>query len=545
VAISDRAGPGARSPAPPGISDRKGILMTMTAQTAAVTAVPAAPGPLGSWVEAHAEPCRGGRTYRVLVNHRTGQLLELSEAEAGICGQLDAGRRCDDSPAIAAFVAELQEQGFLASDPPPPPRRGVHVSGARLDARWAGAGRLVTAAYSRGARHLFRPAAVAGQVLLALAGLAAVLAAATSGQHFVLRVHPAQIPLVISLSLAAVAVHELAHALVVVRHGRAVDAAGVRLHLGTPAFYVESASAVLLTRRQRLAQAAAGVWAEWQFTSLIAIWLWLSPLPFAVPLLHRFVILNAATIATNLLPFTGLDGSWLLADAAGVPDLSRRSRGAVTRLLISLTTKTAPTFADKALAAYSAVNGLAAAALLAAAGFFWYQLFGDLAATLTRHGPAGWAALAITAAILGRPAVTAAAGRVPAAAASVRELAATVIFRLQWRWRIPATSQLAGTLPALAGLSAAQLSILAGHLRRTRHRGALPAGLTASYGIVAAGTITASTPAGPRATLTPGTTWQPGHQPLHAAGRAVLIHVPAPILRQLAQHTSPGQSLPA
>ena len=276
-----------------------------------------------------------------------------------------------------------------------------------------GAGRLVTAAYSRGARHLFRPAAVAGQILLALAGLAAVLAAVTSGQHFVLRVRPAQIPVVIGLSLAAVTVHELAHALVVIRHGRAVDAAGIRLHLGTPAFYVESASAVLLTRRQRLIQAAAGVWAEWQFTSLVAIWLWLSPLPFAVPLLHRFVILNAATIATNLLPFTGLDGSWLLADAASVPDLTRRSRGAVTRLLTSLTTRQPFTPADKALAAYSAANGLAAIALLATAGFFWYQLFGDLAATLTRHGPAGWALLIAAAILLGRPAATAAPSGYP------------------------------------------------------------------------------------------------------------------------------------
>jgi hypothetical protein len=38
------------------------------------------------------------------------------------------------------------------------------------------------------------------------------------------------------------------------------------------------------------------------------------PVPFAVPLLHRFVILNTATIATNLIPFTGLAGG---VDARG------------------------------------------------------------------------------------------------------------------------------------------------------------------------------------------------------------------------------------
>ncbi len=103
---------------------------------------------LGSWVEAHTEVCRGGRVYRVLVNHRTGQAIELSDAEAEICDQL--GTR----PVTGAFAAELREQGFLAGEPPPPRRRAVEFSGARLEVRWAGAG--------RGGRRVFprRPAPV-------------------------------------------------------------------------------------------------------------------------------------------------------------------------------------------------------------------------------------------------------------------------------------------------------------------------------------------------------------------------------------------------
>ena len=504
--------------------------MTITGST--TSGDTAAAGPLGSWVEAHAEPCRGGRTYRLLVNHRTCQVIELTETEAAICGQLAAGHALDTGPATALFVGELREQGFLASDPPPPPRRrAVQFSLARLELRWAGAGRLVAAAYDRGARHLFRPAALAAQVLLAIAGLAAVTAALTGSQHFVLRVRPGQVPLVIGLSLAAVAVHELAHALVVVRHHRTVDAAGIRLHLGTPAFYVESASAVLLTRRQRLIQAAAGVWAEWQFTSLAAIWLWLSPLPFAVPLLHRFVILNAATIATNMLPFTGLDGSWLLADATATPDLAQRSRGAATRLLTALTTREPITAADKTLAAYSMVNSLAAAVLLATAGFFWYQLFGDLAATLTRHGPAGWGALAAAAIVLGRPAATAAAARLPTAAHTARVLRDAITFRLQWRWRIPATTQLATAHPQLAHLTSAQLGLLAGHLHRTRHP--LPATLADSYGTVRSGKITAITASGEPTTLSPRETWGPHYRLHRATRRATLIHIDATTLHQL------------
>jgi hypothetical protein len=231
---------------------------------------------------------------------------------------------------------------------------------------WHGADRLVRAAYRRGARHLFHPAAVAAQITLAVAGLAAVTAAIGSHQAWRLRVHPAQIPAVLGLGLAAVAVHEFAHALVVVHHRRRVDAAGLRLHLGAPAFYVEATGALLLTRRQRLAQAAAGVWAEWQFTAAAALLLWAAPWPAAAPIVHRFVLLNAAVIASNLIPFAGLDGSWLLADALRTPDLAYRSRSALFRLLTSLAGKNPVTAGDWLLAGYRTLNGLAAAALLAA-----------------------------------------------------------------------------------------------------------------------------------------------------------------------------------
>ena len=79
--------------------------MTMTLQSAGGKAAPATPGLLGSWVEAHEESCRRGRTYRLLVNHRTHQVIELTDTEAGICGQLGNGQAPDASPAAAAFAA--------------------------------------------------------------------------------------------------------------------------------------------------------------------------------------------------------------------------------------------------------------------------------------------------------------------------------------------------------------------------------------------------------------------------------------------------------
>ncbi len=511
--------------------------MSMTARTTTGgTAVPAA-GLLGSWVEAHEEPCRGGRTYRVLVNHRTGQAMELTDAEADLCTQLTGRNGQAASPAVATLLQDLREQGFLASDPPPPtPHRRMALSLSRLDLRWSGAGRLVRTAHDHGARHLFHPAAVAAQALLALAGLAALAAAILSPEHFQLRVHPAQVPLVLGLGAAAIAVHEFAHALVVVHHHRTVDSAGVRLHLGTPAFYVESADALLLPRRQRLIQAAAGVWAEWQFTSIIAVWLWCAPLPFALPLLHRFVILNAATIVTNLLPFTGLDGSWLLADTIGAPDLTRRCHGSISRLLASLAAGHPATAEDRGLAAYSALNAAVAAGLLATAGFFWYQLFGDLATTLAHQGPAGWLTLAAALAVLAMPALTATGPRLAAAASTARDLRDAIAFRAEWRWRIPATRQLADAIPQLAALSHQQLGVLAGHLHRThaRARHTLHGHTTApSYGIILAGTVAATTAAGEPITLTAGTAWHPHHHLDRPVSRVTLIHINATTVDQL------------
>jgi hypothetical protein len=392
----------------------------------------------------------------------------------------------------------------------------------------------VRAAHNYGGRRLFHPVAVAAQIILAVAGLVAVAAAIRTHQTVHLRVMPAQIPVVIGLGLTAIAVHEFAHALVVVHYRRQVDAAGIRLHLGTPAFYIQATGALLLTRRQRLIQAAAGVWAEWLFTAVAALVLWLAPWPPAAPIVHRFVLLNAVTIASNLVPFTGLDGSWLLADALRMPDLARRSRGSLTRLITALAGQTPVTAGDWLLAAYRVLNGIAGVGLLGTAGFFWYQLFGDLAGALIRHGPAGRLALAVTAVILTRPALTAAAPQLPQAAEAARDLSRAIAFRLQWRWRIPATRHLAATIPQLASLNPGQLGVLAGHLHRTRPRRTSPGHLP-GYGMIHTGALTATTPAGDPVTLTPGSTWHPGHRLHHhtTSRRTTLITIDAAAITQL------------
>ena len=203
------------------------------------------------------------------------------------------------------------------------------------------------------------------------------------------------------------------------------------------------------------------------------------------------------------------------------------------------------TKADKAVAVYAAVNGLVALTLLMTAGFFWYQLFGGLVGTLASHGPAGLAALAVAAVVLGLPPVVAAAAQLPAATAGARGLRDAIAFRLQWRWRIPATEQLTFAHPELGRLTSVQLGILA--LQAVPFPAPRPASRWPGPRLRTAarrGTATAADATGQALTLTRGATWGPRHQLCRAARRATLVHVDAASVRQLLSEAVPDSGPP-
>ena len=411
---------------------------------------------LGHWVELQREVCRGGRVLHLAVNRRDGCALELTPAQWQLCHTT-----IDADPALRD---ELSANGFLADgvDPPQRPRtQPVRTFLRTLDVRWPGAHRFVRAAYRRGLHLAFRPWALRLQVVLALAGIAALVAAVTSHRQLEVRVAPADVPLLIGLSLFAVAVHELAHALVLVHNNRGLQAAGFRLHLGTPSFYIESVDALLLPRKQRLQQAAAGPWAEWLVTSAVALVLCLVPLGSATSLVHRFVLLNTVTIATNLIPFAGLDGSWLLADLLRVPDLGRRARRTTAELLAR---DRRPTRADAGLVGYRIGDVVVSAALLAVSLFFWWALFGDAVARMARWGAPGWLALTAIGGLLARPALAGLRGGAPVQAP---ERTSQLRFRLERRWRVAATRALHAH-GLVDGLDAGALGVVAGRLQRHR-----------------------------------------------------------------------------
>jgi hypothetical protein len=214
-------------------------------------------------------------------------------------------------------------------------------------------------------------------------------------------------------------------------------------------------------------QAAAGPWAEWLVTSAVAVGTWRFRLPVLAPVLYRFVVLNTLTIASNLLPFVGLDGSFLLADALREPDLTRRSRGGLSRVATSLRLRQRPTGEETALAAYATANAAVGAALVAVAAYFWYELFGDTLTALVARGPAGWLLVVGAITVLLGPAVRARTGARSTPRVHRRSLAERVRFRLERRWRVAAVEAIQG-LPQFCTLNAAALGIVAGGIERVR-----------------------------------------------------------------------------
>lgn len=383
------------------------------------------------WVEWRLEPCRRGRTLVVALNTITDDVVQVDPAE------------------VVEGSEPLHERAFLAGDARPEVPGSIRRPGDGVV--WWGADRFARRAHAGRVGALFGGPGLAAQAALAVAGLVGLLAL-LAREPVQWRANPWEVPVIIVLGLAAMVVHELGHALLTVRHGRRVRAAGVILHLGSPTFYVDSADALLLTRRQRLLQAAAGPWAEWLATSLTVLAAFALPAGGApAQILQRFAVVNTIGILTNLLPFVRLDGSLILSDLVREPDLSERARSVFRR-------DGRASRRDPALVAYAFADRGVAAVLLASSVWFWWLLFGDLVLLLWRAGPVGIAGLVALSALgtgrLHRSAVF---------APTIRRCR----FRAERGWRVRATLAFR-SLPGLAGCDEAALGVVAGRLRRIR-----------------------------------------------------------------------------
>jgi len=129
----------------------------------------------------------------------------------------------------------------------------------------------------------------------------------------------------IAANLAAIFLHEMAHALTVKRYGREVRRGGFMIYFGMPAFFVDTTDIWLEGKWARLAVTWAGPYSGLVLGGLASIVIIFWPSFSLNPLLFQFAFLSYLTVFVNLNPLLELDGYFLLMDWLEIPMLRDKS----------------------------------------------------------------------------------------------------------------------------------------------------------------------------------------------------------------------------
>lgn len=130
-------------------------------------------------------------------------------------------------------------------------------------------------------------------------------------------------------------IHELGHALAVVRGGGQVREVGIMLIAFVPLPYVDaSASATFPEKKDRILVAAAGMAVEVFIASIcLIIWCLVEPGVIRGALYSLVLAAGIATLLFNLNPLLRFDAYYILSDWIEVPNLCTRSRLFLTTLI--------------------------------------------------------------------------------------------------------------------------------------------------------------------------------------------------------------------
>jgi putative peptide zinc metalloprotease protein len=126
-------------------------------------------------------------------------------------------------------------------------------------------------------------------------------------------------------NLAAIFVHEMAHALTVKHYGREMRRGGFMIYFGMPAFFVDTMDIWLEGKRARLAVTWAGPYSGLILGGLTSIVMTLWPRFGLNSLLFQFAFLSYLTVFFNLNPLIKLDGYFVLMDWLEIPMLRHKS----------------------------------------------------------------------------------------------------------------------------------------------------------------------------------------------------------------------------
>lgn len=294
--------------------------------------------------------------YFVLKNPQASAYYRLDERDYFLWQRMDGSHTVKDLVVayftqygafafarVAALVQGLRARHFL-SEPPidvyqqARERLQRRTLGYRLNRVWRvflsqefamrGIDRLLGVLYRWGGRLLFTRPAQALFLVIAVVGLAGFLRAFDAGEYNVITTNGSYILGAITLvlaNLAAVFLHEMAHALAVKHYRREVRRAGFMLYFGLPAFFVDTTDIWLEDKRARLVVSWAGPYSGLILAGLAVIAITLWPGLAINALLFKFAALTYLSVFLNLNPLLELDGYFLLMDWLEIPMLRRKS----------------------------------------------------------------------------------------------------------------------------------------------------------------------------------------------------------------------------
>lgn len=130
-------------------------------------------------------------------------------------------------------------------------------------------------------------------------------------------------------------VHELGHAMALLRIGRECHSIGMAFILLSPTLYCDASDAWLEPNKwRRMAVGAAGIYAD-VVVAAIAFWWWfcLKDGVFQHVALYVFAISSASTVIFNANPLVKFDGYYILSDFLELPNLREKSDLEVKRTL--------------------------------------------------------------------------------------------------------------------------------------------------------------------------------------------------------------------
>jgi putative peptide zinc metalloprotease protein len=435
---------------------------------------------------------RWGNDYAMIANPRDLVHYQLKPWEIEIVRLMDGTRTVQEIvverleasgdlelSGVADLVHELHIGNFLedrfldvetaverAIKPMSRPREAASQFAKSFRIDWRGADRFVRFMHDHLLKWFMTPWAIGGFGVVSVAGLLAFISLVDS-HRFTLSGKSLAVGFLILLLLnyLIIFVHEMGHASMLVHYGRRVKSAGFMLFFGSPAFFVESSDGLMLERRQRIAQAFAGAYAELIFSGTVALIAWAFPDSALAPVLYRFCVLNYLICFLNLVPLLELDGYWILSDWIQVPDLRPRSLAFVRHdLWHKLRRRQRLSRQELGLTFYGVLGILFTILAFYVATLSWRTVFGSLVRRLWDGGAVTRILLAVLALVVAGPVIRGLISLLRALAQRIRARWQAVSFRLQTKWRVEA-AQLIDAMPLFDDVPEDVLSDLAGRVR--------------------------------------------------------------------------------